>query len=188
MPSPPHPSPPSLPTPSLVSPQNLNEGIYYHCDQLLKSLYIAYVPEWIRAFGRDRILFLRAEDYWADPTATLSQTFKFLSLSPPTAERRAAMAALAITPLHGSNSTFWGDRSVVNRHVRRQPGPNTTPAHTHSRILEPMSAKARMLLTSFFAPYNAELARVLRDDSFRWSDVLQRFEAHDVARAARGVA
>ena len=51
-----------------------------------------------------------------------------------------------------------------------------------------MSAKARMLLTSFFAPYNAELARVLRDDSFRWSDVLQRFEAHDVARAARGVA
>ena len=43
-----------------------NEGVYYHADALLKSLYAAYVPEWRRAFGSKHFLVLRAEDYWAD--------------------------------------------------------------------------------------------------------------------------
>ena len=48
-----------------------NEGVYYHADQLLRSLYAAYVPTWLCAFGRQRLLLLRAEDYWADRGATL---------------------------------------------------------------------------------------------------------------------
>jgi hypothetical protein len=43
------------------------EQVYYHSDQVLKSLYIPYLREWHAAVGRRRVLVLHAETYWRDP-------------------------------------------------------------------------------------------------------------------------
>ena len=151
-----------------------NEGVYYHADQLLKSLYAAYVPTWLEAFGRKRLLLLRAEDYWRDPRATLRTTLDFLELGMAPSEA-AIEAALAkpITPLHGSNATFWGDRSIANLHASVPPNPSQ-PGHVMSRIRAPMLPDARKLLDGFFTPLNAQLARLLGDERFTWADILQR--------------
>ena len=147
-----------------------NEGVYYHADQLLKSLYVAYVPTWRRAFGSKRLLLLRAEDYWARPVETLQQVSTFLGIGQPSAESLKAAASAPIRVLHGSNATFWGDKSVVNRHVAVSKV--NEPGHTRSRIKEPMAPEARQLLSSFFGPHNKELARILGDARFEWADVL----------------
>ena len=63
------------------------ENVFYHADQLLKGAYALYVDEWLRAFGKKRLLLLRAEDYWARPEEALSSVFAFLGLrSMPTPE------------------------------------------------------------------------------------------------------
>lgn len=56
------------------------EQVYYHCDQLLKSLYAPYLGEWRRAFGARRVLVMHAESYWADPARELSRALTFLGL------------------------------------------------------------------------------------------------------------
>ena len=152
-----------------------NEGVYYHADQLLKSLYVAYLPTWLRAFGRRRLLLLRAEDYWASPATTLGAVSDFLGLGMPSdAQMRAAVAA-PIAYLHGSNGQFWGDKRVVNRHAPLPPEDVREPGHVRSRIPPPrvMPSDARALLTGFFAPHNARLAELLDDQRYRWEDVLR---------------
>ena len=87
------------------------------------------------------------------------------------------MVARPIVPCVGSNATFWGDKSVVNRHIERSPTHSPgdklrARGHTHTRIPSPMEPETARLLRTFFAPYNAELARVLHDERFRWADVV----------------
>ena len=143
-----------------------------HADQLLKSLYAAYIPSWLEAFGRDRLLLLRAEDYWKDPRAVLRRTLDFLGLSTSSSDDdlRAALAK-PLRLIHGSNATFWGDKSIRNVHASVPPD-SRLPGHTQSRIRQPMLPEARRMLSDFFGPYNAQLARLLGDERFTWSDVL----------------
>lgn len=149
-----------------------NEEVFYHADQLLRGLYAAYVPEWIAAFGRDRLLAIRAEDYWAETRATLARVFGFLDLSPPSSAQLSAIAAQPIMPIHGSNATFYADATVVNRFVARAWSESTHGGHTHSKVPTPMVPEARQTLRSFYAPYNDELARLLADDRFTWKDLV----------------
>jgi hypothetical protein len=153
-----------------------NEGVYYHADQLLKSLYVAFVPTWLKAFGRERLLILRAEDYWAGPRDILERTFDFLGLGrPPEAAIEAALAK-PIRVLRGSNGSFWGDKSIVNQHVHTFTGGSGWAGHTHSRIpvSMPMEAEAKQVLVDFFRPYNAALARLMRDHRFVWAEKLRK--------------
>ena len=48
---------------------------------------------------------------------TLQEVSTFLGIGQPSAESLKAAASAPIRVLHGSNATFWGDKSVVNRHV-----------------------------------------------------------------------
>lgn len=147
-----------------------NEAVYYHADQLLKSLYVAYVPSWLKAFGSERMLFLRAEDYWDGRRDTLGKVFNFLGLGPPPAAAFDAIVDRPISVLTGSNATFWGEKRIVNSHlaVPHPAAPAAGHGHTRSRIKAPMNAEARALLRDFFRPHNRRLARVLGDERFRW--------------------
>lgn len=144
------------------------------------------MPTWLDAFGRERLLLLRAEDYWARPRDTLVRTLGFLDLAAPAAGavaeeaggvleggREAALSAALAKPvrvLHGSNATFWGDKSVINAHLSvakpRHPG------HTMSRLKGEMLPEARTLLNEFFGPLNARLSRQLGEEKWKWADVL----------------
>ena len=149
-----------------------NEGVYYHADQLLKSLYAAYVPTWLRAFGSRRLLVLRAEDYWRDPAAGLARAWRFLGLSQPPPAEAARLAAAPRQLIHGSDATFWGDKAVTNSLVAADVaraagrGPNAT-----TRQRYPMHPEAWRTLRGFFAEHNADLARQLGDERFRWDDI-----------------
>ena len=159
----------------------VNEGVYYHADQLLKSLYAAYVPTWLRAFGRPRLLLLRAEDYWAQPKATLNTVSEFLGLGAPAPRHLDAAAAAPLQLIHGSNAPFWGDKRIVNSHMLLLRNETVEPGHVASRIPMPMGRAARLRLSSFFEPHNAALATLLGDERFRWDDVLRRREEREHA-------
>ena len=146
------------------------EQVYYHADQFFKGAYALYVDEWLRAFGRERVRLLRAEDYWAAPYQTLAHVFGFLGVAPLPGSRLREIAARPTTYLPGSNATFARDRRIVNR-VRSVPAAATSAGHTLTRVPEPMADEAVVLLRSFYAPFNAELAAMLGDEQFLWKDV-----------------
>ena len=150
------------------------EDVFYHADQFFKGAYALYVDEWLRAFGRQRLLILRAEDYWAAPAQALSSVYSFLGLSALASAELHTIAARPVTYLPGSNATFWQDRRVVNR-VRRAPAAATVAKHGHAltRVPEPMTNETSELLQGFYRPLNAELAAMLSDERFLWRD-LQR--------------
>ena len=112
----------------------------------------------------------RAEDYWAAPHQTLASVFSFLGLAPLPGARLREIAARPTTYLPGSNATFARDRRIVNR-VRSVPAAPTSGGHTLTRVPEPMADEAVVLLRSFYAPFNAELAAMLGDERFLWKDV-----------------
>ena len=113
---------------------------------------------------------LRAEDYWAAPDQTLASVFSFLGLAPLPGARLREIAARPTTYLPGSNATFARDSRIVNR-VRSVPAAPTSGGHTLTRVPEPMADEAGVLLRSFYAPFNAELAAMLGDERFLWKDV-----------------
>jgi hypothetical protein len=146
------------------------EQVYYHADQFFKGAYALYVDEWLRAFGKERVRVIRAEDYWATPYQTLASVFGFLGVAPLPESQLREIAARPTTYLPGSNATFAADRRIVNR-VRSVPAAATSGGHTLTRVPEPMPDEAAVLLRSFYAPLNAELATMLGDERFLWEGV-----------------
>ena len=59
---------------------------------------------------------------------------------------------------------------VANR-IRAVPTPASAPGHTLTRVPLPMPTEAATLLHGFYAPFNAELAKLLGDERFLWKDV-----------------
>jgi hypothetical protein len=44
------------------------------------GLYANFLPNWLRCFGRDRVLILKSEDMFVNPSEAYAQTLKFLGL------------------------------------------------------------------------------------------------------------
>lgn len=126
---------------------------------------------------------MRAEDYWADTAGTLRTVSDFLGVGTPTHSNIRRAASAPIRPLHGSDATFWGDKTVVNRHVALPGHQVRQPGHTHSRVNGTMGGEARHVMSSWFAPYNAALAKALADDRFTWADVLRGSSGGDAKRS-----
>lgn len=84
------------------------------------------------------------------------------------------MAAGEIKLLHGSNATFWGDKSIVNSIVDSTAhscqAAGMPAAHRRSRIAVPMHPQARRILDAFFRPHNEQLAALLGDEKWTWQD------------------
>jgi hypothetical protein len=62
--------------PRYVSSAHLNFGY------LAQSAYDRGLQRWLSAYGRDRVLILRSEDFYADERSTLDEIRRFLGLGP----------------------------------------------------------------------------------------------------------
>ena len=107
----------------------------------------------------------------ASPALVLSRTFDFLGLSAVSVALLQTIAAWPVAYLPGSNSTFSGDRQVINR-IRGIPAATAKGGHVLTRVPELIPPKAATLLQDFYTPLNAELAAMLGDDSFLWRDII----------------
>ncbi|XP_076468341.1 carbohydrate sulfotransferase 15-like [Babylonia areolata] len=105
------------------------------------SCYAVYYEEWLKVFPKKHFLFLRTEEYSANMKETLLKVFKFLELPKP------------------SPSDL---QKMVN-------APQSY--HTKQRDLAgPMLQETRAVLNAWFKPWNQELARLLKDKGYLWSD------------------
>ena len=124
-----------------------NEEVFYHCDQLAKGMYAVFTPRW-RAEHR-RILFLRSEDYFARPRATLARAMGHVGLAAPANEAGWARLLEPPVTLHGTRPKGGAP---------------------------PMDAAAAALLRAFYRPSLRELAAQLADapDAEAWASWAER--------------
>jgi len=48
--------------------------------QLMNSLYIYYLKEWLNVFPREQFLFVKSEDLFSNPSVTMKKVFSFLNI------------------------------------------------------------------------------------------------------------
>lgn len=116
---------------------------FYAAQQLLKGAYALWIAAWQPAFPASSLLVLRLEDYEASPQASLAAVLAFLRLAPPT-------------------EPTW-------RRMLAKPRANRQRAASGAGAA--MRAATRALLDAFYAPFNAELARLMGDERYLWLDV-----------------
>ena len=57
-----------------------DKSYWKNCHYIYKSLYACSLKQWMNLFPREQFLILQSEEFYANPTATLSQVFNFLDL------------------------------------------------------------------------------------------------------------
>ena len=122
-------------------------AVYYHCDQIIKGLYAAFLPEWQAALPPERLLIVRTEDYIARPLRWLRRAVAHLGLRP-----------MSEAEVRGAERTRKADEFGALLGRGRAP--------PSSELLAPMRR--------FYRPWNRVLAGMLKDDSFMWRDVYAR--------------
>ena len=123
------------------------EAVFYHADQILKSMYTVFLEGYLSAFPAKDVLVLRFEDYVAHSGSgnglsmrtTLERVFKHLALDEPDAATWAAMLSAPV---------------ILNGGAQQAARP-------------PMDPDTRQMLRRFYKPYNTRLAGLLGDDP-RW--------------------
>ncbi|CAI5507724.1 unnamed protein product [Closterium sp. Naga37s-1] len=111
-----------------------------HLPSLPPSPFLPLSPvpptDWFRSFHPQAFLFLRFEDYMANPRPHIAQTLDFLGfLAADVAEEQ------------------WAGIVDLERVEQRPEG---------------MAREELDHLEAFFAPFNADLVRLLRDDKYSW--------------------
>ena len=106
------------------------------------SLYYVHVARWLKVIPRAKLLFLRTEGLARDPYSLMEEVWQFLDLPIQRAEE-------------------MGD--VLYEHRK-------TNQLSHMKSLQ-MRNQTKKMLREFFQPYNEELAKLLQDDRFLWTDV-----------------
>ncbi|XP_029604429.1 carbohydrate sulfotransferase 15 [Salmo trutta] len=110
--------------------------------RLQVGLYIVYILDWLTVYSREQILVLRLEDHASNRKYTMHKVFDFLNLGPLTVQKEAE-----ITKSPASNTRRPADKN-----------------------LGPMLPVTKEILRDFYTPFNMKLAKVLRNDSFRWDN------------------
>ena len=108
--------------------------------RLAIGLYALHIKKWLLFYPLESFLFLRAEDVFADPVAAVSQITEFLGVA-------AVPREVAVD--------IFGEPENASRKEARQ--------------VLPLEPRTRELLEQFYRPYNKELATLLNDDSFLWT-------------------
>ena len=120
------------------------EGVFYHADQVLKSIYVPFLEGWNDAFP-GALLPIRLEDYANGDKFALQGVLKtvvaHLGLSP---QDEPAMMAMMEAPVKKE-----GEKSL----------------RANRGTIEPATLFA---LREFYAPYNERLAALLGDEKWRW--------------------
>jgi hypothetical protein len=92
--------------------------LFHVAQQLVKGMYAAFAPDWLAAFPREQVMWIRAEDYYADDRKHLQV-------------RRSRPVHCARRPMHGLRAgctrcvltvnvhpIFWSSCTIVTRLVR----------------------------------------------------------------------
>ncbi|XP_072019378.1 carbohydrate sulfotransferase 15-like [Amphiura filiformis] len=109
--------------------------------RLFKGYYSLFVPDWLKAFPRDQVMFIRMEDWHSECTTMLPNIYQFLDLE----------------PLSKQNTD-----EICNKTLK-----NSTPG---MNAKGPMLDTTKQLLDKFYAPDRKDLAQILNDDRFLWND------------------
>ena len=106
--------------------------------RLQESIYSVYIRDWLKAFPREQILFLKFEDYVKDFPKSLNVIFQFLGL------RKLSTEELL----------------KISKDEVKNKGRNYDKVPT-------MSNKTKLMLQKFYSPFVAELRNML-GDNFYW--------------------
>ena len=132
-----------------MPPAPAAQEVFYHCDQLIKSMYAVFLPRW-RSEHR-RVLALRAEDYYASPRGVLASALRFIGAQPP------------------AEQTVWDEllRGPPRVHGTRPAGG-----------VPPMAPATKAMLVQFYRPLLRELAEQLRgeSDAAEWRAWAERWD------------
>ena len=125
----------------------LSRGI----DTIRRSIYFLFLKEWFHVFPREQFLTYRFEDYVIDESAMINDViYPFLGLPPASDDVRQRIRdnrRVDAFNLKGINSA---GRSI-DRHYKKSMLPET-----------------KLILTTFFEPYNKQLALLLHDERYKW--------------------
>jgi hypothetical protein len=114
--------------------------VFFHCDQLIRSMYAPFVRDWLGAFPEHQLLLVRTEDVVDDRRSTLTRVWRHLGLP----------------------SLFESGREVPSRMSRAESRlPQDYRAWTQG--YGPIKAETTELLRGLYAPLNLELRNMLRD-------------------------
>jgi N-acetylgalactosamine 4-sulfate 6-O-sulfotransferase len=120
------------------------EEVFYHADQVLKSMYAPFMEGWMQAFP-GAVLPIRLEDYASGNRANLREVLE------------RAVAHLGLAPLEGP---------VLNAMLA---GPIKKQGEALLRMNRgTMEPKTQFELQEFFRPYNRRLANLLDDERWLW--------------------
>ena len=106
------------------------------------SLYYYHIIRWFNVLPRERVIFLRTEDFLSDPSSAMNEVYRFLDIS-----------------------TIDSEISLSAKNV------NTWIKSTEYKKQFVMPEETRKMLTEFFDPYNKLLSRLLNEDKFMWRDI-----------------
>ncbi|ESO85320.1 hypothetical protein LOTGIDRAFT_221353 [Lottia gigantea] len=103
--------------------------------------YSIFLKEWFRVFKRDQFYIARTEDYSEDIETHIEQIFKFLEVEPISKSKM--------------NKIESQKRSRVTKSKKRS---------------SPMLLKTQKILDKFYERYNQQLAKLLQNANFVWSE------------------
>ncbi|CAI5965464.1 unnamed protein product [Closterium sp. NIES-65] len=115
--------------------------LFRDMPDLCGSFYAYFIQDWFRSFHPQAFLFLRFEDYMANPRPHIAQTLDFLGF-----------------PSANVAEEQWAGIVDLERVEQRPEG----------MAREELDGVTREYLEAFFAPFNADLVRLLRDEKYSW--------------------
>ena len=104
------------------------------------GMYSVFLRDWFDYFPRDQIFVVKLEDYAAKRNETLDKIFQFLGIV--TSGQREKVAGINRKPDQIKNKGYID--------------------------IGPMRNDTRQLLTEFYADFNADLAKLMGDDSWKY--------------------
>uniref|UniRef100_A0A7S3R6I9 Sulfotransferase n=1 Tax=Dunaliella tertiolecta TaxID=3047 RepID=A0A7S3R6I9_DUNTE len=109
---------------------------HYNPQQLVKGMYAEFMDDWLKHFPREQLLILRYEDYTRAQVNHLDALFKFLGLNDLQELPEGKRSSITTMPVRNKNSDKY----------------------------DKMLPETRKLMQEFYAPFNAKLASILKDD------------------------
>ena len=131
--------------------RKLGESVHY-CGRIRLEIgfYFLHIRKWLAVVPRQQFLFLATEHLDRDKDELVGGVSKFLGLS-----------NTHLNPLGEETEHRFGSSFCENVQTRYD-------YHRDSRLR--MREDTRKILSDFYAPYNRELAALLHDDRFLWTE------------------
>mmetsp|Transcript_7436 Transcript_7436/g.30108 ORF Transcript_7436/g.30108 Transcript_7436/m.30108 type:complete len:499 (-) Transcript_7436:100-1596(-) len=128
------------------------EAVFYHADQLIKTMYATFLEGWLAMFGAENVLALRTEDvYHSDPAVRKTQLKK-------------ALDHLGLGDV--ADDAMLDAMDACDEECNADDAAMATKTFTVDQV----RPSTREKLDAFFKPQLADLAAMLGDDKWRWPE------------------